>query len=468
MAGVVRRLLDSFGLRGTSVPVPRSPSWHGGIFGRIVVREPNTGAWQRNEELRVESILSNPAVFACVSLIASDIAKCRLRLVELVDGVWEETTSTAFSPVLRKPNRYQTIIQFLETWLYSKLLSGNTYVLKERDTRGVVRAGYVLDPSRVRPLVTPSGDVYYELNRDDLSGISPDSDGRPLVAPANEIIHDRFNTLFHPLVGIPPLFACAGAAYQGLQIQANSTRFFAKGSNPSGVLTAPGFIAQDTADRLKAYFETEFSGDNAGKVAVVGDGLKYEKMSATAVDSQLTEQVKQTTETICATYHVPASLIDSSHQPPYANSEPLLQQYYSQCLQTLMTAVETCLDEGLELPVPYGTEFDIDDLIWFDTKTRTTAAAESIRGGTLSPNEARAKYFGLGPVEGGDSPYLQQQNFSLSALAKRDANDPFAKPAAPVPAVPAVDTTPEDDEDDVEKVYARVHAKAVATGLYAS
>ena len=31
------------------------------------------------------------------------------------------------------------------------------------------------------------------------------------------------------------------------------------------------------------------------------------------------------------------------------------------------------------------------------------------------------------PVEGGDSPYLQQQNYSLEALAKRDAaSDPFA------------------------------------------
>lgn len=432
----------------------------------LVVREPYTGAWQANAEIRLESVLANPAVFACISLIASDIAKCRLRLVMLDDGIWEETTSPAFSPVLKKPNRYQTIVQFLETWMYSKLPTGNSYVLKERDNRGVVRALYVLDPSRVVPLVTPAHDVYYELRRDDLSGVAEDS-GNPLVVPASEIIHDRFNTLFHPLVGISPLFACSGAANQGLQIQSNSTQFFAKGSNPSGVLTAPGVISQDTADRLKAYFETEFSGANAGKVAVVGDGLKYDKLSATAVDSQLIEQLKWTTETVCSAFHVPAALIDSSHQPPYANSEPLLQQYYSQCLQTLMTALETSLDEGLELPSPYGTEFDIDDLLWFDTKTRTNAAAEAIRGGTLSPNEARAKYFGLGKVDGGDSPYLQQQNFSLAALAERDANDPFAKPAAAVPATPAVDTTPE-DEDDVEKFLAVVQAKAVDEGLYAS
>jgi hypothetical protein len=38
-------------------------------------------------------------------------------------------------------------------------------------------------------------------------------------------------------------------------------------------------------------------------------------------------------------------------------------------------------------------------------------------------------------VSGGESPYLQQQNYSLAALNKRDTGeDPFGKPAASAPA----------------------------------
>lgn len=55
----------------------------------------------------------------------------------------------------------------------------------------------------------------------------------------------------------------------------------------------------------------------------------------------------------------------------------------------------------------------------------------------MKPDEARAK-FGLEPVDGGDTPYLQQQNFALSSLAKRDAlPNPFVidKPASnPTPS----------------------------------
>ena len=84
------------------------------------------------------------------------------------------------------------------------------------------------------------------------------------------------------------------------------------------------------------------------------------------------------------------------------------------------------LDEGLGLstgqPQTLGTEFDLDDLIRMDTPTRVKAAQDSIGSGGMSPNEARKKYFGLGPVPGGDSCYMQQQQFSLEALSKRDEN----------------------------------------------
>jgi HK97 family phage portal protein len=410
-----------------------------------VVRESYTGAWQQNAaEITVPSALGYPAVFACITLIASDIGKLRLRLVEQDDeGIWREVESPAFTPFLRKPNRYQTTQKFLEQWIVSKLTYGNAYVLKQRDDRNVVIAAYVLDPKQVTPLLAPDGAVFYQLGPWDLAGLPADL---PAV-PAREVMHDLMVPLFHPLIGVTPIYACGLAAQQGLSIQQNSTTFFAGGSNPGGVLTAPGNIDEATAKRLKEYWDAHYTGANVGKVAVLGDGLKYEAMSVNAVDAQLIEQLKWTVETICACHHVPAALIDSSHQPPYANSEPLMQQYYSQCLQSLIVALEATLDEGLGLVTvadhTYGTELDIDDLIWMDTTTRTKAATDAISGGALSPNEARAKYFGLGSVSGGESPYLQQQQFSLAALAERDAEQPFAKPTAAAPAV-SVDEAPDE------------------------
>lgn len=411
-----------------------------------VIGESFPGAWQRNIEIAVDDVLSYAPVFACATLIAADIGKLRIKLVEQDDhGVWFETSNTAHSPVLRKPNHYQTRIAFINQWLVSKLVHGKTYVLKQRDQRGVVDALYVLDPTRVWPLVAPNGDVYYKLGTDPLAQVEEDEG---LVVPARELIHDVYATLWHPLIGVSPILACGLAATQGQRIQTNSTYLFANGSQPGGILTAPGTISDATAARLKTYWEENFNGQNAGKVAVVSDGLKYEPMAVNPVDAQLIEQLKWTAEQIAMAFRVPYHMVGGP-LPNYNNIEALNQQYYSQCLQAHIESIELLLDEGLELGVnasgrQLGTEFELDDLFRLDAVNRVTAAKQAITAG-LSPNEVRWKYFDLGPVPGGDSPLVQQQNFSLEAINRRDTSgDPFGTTPAPPPADEA------DAEDELE------------------
>jgi HK97 family phage portal protein len=424
-------------LRSVFLPGPRPPAAGAAGAWMPIVREPYTGAWQNNQELRLETALSNPVVFRCVSLIATDVGKLPLRLMAVDgNGIWHETTSPAFSPVLRTPNRYQTPAQFFETWMISKLLWGNTYVLKDRDARGVVTALYVLDPCRVKPLVSPEGAVYYELQVNELAGIL--STAGPLVVPARELIHDRWNCAFHPLVGLSPLYACGGAASQGNAIQSASTAFFSKGGQPSGVMMPPDptiEMDQATIERLSATWK----GLGPGGTAFLGRLFKYEPVGSSAVDAELTAQLGMTAKTIAGCFGVPISMVDSSQQPPYANSEASTLQYHSQCLQTHLTAIEVLMDAGLELPAPYGTEFDLDDLIWLDVGTRTKAAHDAIGAGAMTPNEARRKYFGLGPVPGGDTPYLQQQYVSLESLSNRDlgVTAPAPAPVSPSGLAPA-------------------------------
>ncbi|ACL57574.1 phage portal protein [Methylobacterium nodulans] len=407
-------------------PVPQ------GRGGWLRILESVAGAWQQSVAVKYNAVLSHHADFACRTLIASDIAKLRIKLVQRGDdGIWAEVTNPAYSPVLRKPNHFQNRIQFMESWVLSKLQSGNSIVLKQRDNRGVVVRLYVLDWNLVTPLVADDGSVFYQLNTDRISGLTGS-----VVVPAREIIHDRFNCFFHPLIGLSPIFAGGLAATQGLAIQNDSTQFFQNGAQPSGILTAPGAIHDDTAKRLKEHWESNYSGKNAGKVAVLGDGLKYEPMKAKAVDFQLIEQLRWTAEVVCSTYHVPPYKIGVGPLPSYNNVQALNIEYYSQCLQALIEAIELCLDEGLGLAEGIGTEFDVDNLLRMDTTALINAEKEAVGAGIKSPNEARRR-LDLKPVPGGESPYLQQQNFSLAALAKRDAQaDPFHPAAVDAPPDP--------------------------------
>jgi HK97 family phage portal protein len=420
----------------------------GGVYGGSWISlgsslEPFAGAWQRNIRLDHNLAMTYHAVFSCETLIASDIAKLRVKLVEQdASGLWSETTNPAYSPVLRRPNPYQSRIQFWEHWILSKLSRGNTYALKQRDQRGVVNALYILDPTRVTPLVADDGSVFYRLNSDTLSGMSDD-----VVVPAREIIHDRFNCMFHPLVGISPLFASGLAATQGLNIQSASVRLFENNSTPGGLLIAPTAVTQDQEDRMKAQWEQNFCGKNVGRVAILQNNMRYEKMTLTAVEGQLIEQLKWSADVVCSTFHVPPYKIGIGPMPTYNNIQALNVEYFSQCLQSLLESAELCLDEGLEMAPTIGTEFDLENLLRMDSMTQVTVEKEAVLAGIKSPNESRRR-FDLKPVTGGEGPYLQQQNYSLAALAKRDAQaDPFA-PATP-PAQPAPTAAAEDAPADI-------------------
>ena len=418
-----------------------------------LVVESFTGAWQRHVEVNRDVVLAYHAVYACVTLISGDVAKLRLKLVEKRDGFWTEIESAAFSPVLRKPNRYQTRNQFMQQWIACKLIHGNTFILKQRDNRGVVSALYILDPERVTTMIAPDGAVYYQLRRDDLAQLPEDV----VAVPASEIIHDRMEPLWHPLVGVSPIFANGLAATQGLEIQNSSTRFFGNNSRPGGILTAPGVIDETQAKAMRDRWNENYSGENAGKVAVLGSGLTYVPIAVNATDSQLIEQLKWTAETVCSAFHVPPYMVGVGPVPAYNNVEALSQMYYSQCIQKLLEDAEAVLDYGLELPRNYGTEFDIDGLLRMDTATRFDALGKAIGAGWMAPNEARRRE-DLPPVPGGDSPMLQQQNWSLEQLAKRDI-------IADKPAVAAPPAAPEDDAEDDAEAEMRSLLEHIQKGL---
>lgn len=411
--------------------------------------EPYAGAWQAGVTVdSPKDMLTFSGIYAPLTLIAQDIAKLRIKLNQDENGIEVEvTTGAPWLSVLRRPNHYQNRIKFIEQWIISKLIFGNTYVLKERDARGVVTSLYILDATRVKVLVADSGDVYYQLSADSLSGIS-----KEVTVPAQEIIHDMAVCLWHPLVGVSPMIAAAMSATQGRRIQNNSSKFFENMSRPSGMLTAPGIIDDTTAKRLKEEWETNFTGANLGRMAVLGDGLKYEAMTIPAEQAQLIEQLEWTVKDIAACFHMPLFKVGGP-VPANHTIEALNLQYYSDCLQSHIEQLELCLDEGLQLPTKYCVELDTTQLARMDTAAQVEVLSKSVAGAIMAPNEARKK-LNLPKVTGGDSPMIQQQNYSLAALAKRDAKeDPFAaaKPPAPAPTpAPAIEPPKKEDDEDKE------------------
>ena len=415
-----------------------------------IISEPFAGAWQRNQEEKRGDLITYPTLYACIYRIQSDIGKLPARLMQLQSsGVWVEVSSPAYSPVLRKPNDHQTANQFREHWMLSKLIQGNAYILKRRDNRGVVTALYVLDPQRVLPMVSDAGNVYYQLQTDAINTLPADYPADQLVVPASEIIHDRCMAVHHPLVGVPPLAAAYWPALKNMKIMRSATDFFTNNAQPGGILSGPAGMTEDDAQKLKTYWVENFTGQNAGRIAVIGADVKFTSFAMKSIDAQMIEQMKYSDEQICQPFGMPPFKVGIGTIPAGLDVDDINQLYYSDALQPHIEHMETLLDEGLKIERPLGVELNLEPLLRMDEGKRADVATKLVSGGVETPNEGRLR-FNRPPLEGGDTVYMQQQDIPLEQARLNTVQriDPPAEPA---------------QDDDAEEIRAFMNTqKAIA------
>lgn len=422
------------------------------------VIEPFSGAFQQNVEEKRGDLITYPTLYACLYRISSDIGKLPYMLMastpEGISRLAPESQQAAYT-VLQTPNAFQTQGQFREYWMLSKLTQGNTYVLKRRDDRRVVVDMYILDPERVMPLVSDAGEVFYQLYTDPLNTLPANYPTANLIVPASEIIHDRCMTVHNPLIGIPPLAAAYWPALKNMKIMRSATEFFANNAQPGGILTAPAGMSDEDAEAVKKYWATNFTGQNSGRIAIIGADMKFTAFAQKSVDSQMVEQMRYSDEQICQPFGIPPFKVGIGSIPSGLGVDGLNQLYYADALQPHIEHMEALLDKGLNIKKPLAVELDIEPLLRMDQGKRADVASKLVGAGIETPNEGRLR-FNYGPLLGGDTVYLQQQDFPLDQVRLNKIAQPLAAPT------PEPEDSAAEEETSAEKMFFQMLEKRFA------
>lgn len=436
-----RRAMQRATVAGTLVsghpPNPLPPLSHG------FVHEPYSGAWQQNIWCRAPSDPANfSAVFACVQIISTDVAKLTpIVYRRLEDGSKEPHPQHPAQRVLLHPNEFQTRVDFFQQLMASILLVGPSYTYLQRDARNVVSAMYPLSPYRTTPTIADDGSLFFEAGYGAASSLIPyetDWAHRSYIPARDIMYHRELTSPSNPLVAISPITAALTSAMMGSLIQSQQQAFYENMSRSSGILTAPHKISKETADRLRVDWEQNFRGGSIGRVAVLGEGLDWKPLSLSAVDSQLIDALKWTVGDVARAYRVPDYMLGIAAGGAHTSksAEQLTRNYYAQTLSYHLEALEVRLADALDLAPDVFIEFDMAALLRADFDVRMLAYKNAINSGVYSINELRAMEE-LKPMEGGEQPLVQVQYVPLSTLAERHA----AASAKPV-SVPVQPTTP--------------------------
>jgi HK97 family phage portal protein len=385
------------------------------------------GSWQmgRNSSQAHLELVAFSAVYACVNTIASDVAKLPM-LVYKVDqstGARALQRGDYYAALMRAPNDYQTHADFMYGLVQSYLLQGNAYAYcGKRNGRGEVVEMHVLNPYRVRPMITDGGEIFYDCSQDFLAGLKDST-----MVPARDMIHHRLPLVpGYPLVGVTPIFAAAASSAVGIQILKDSQQFFANSARPSGILQSTINLGDEQKRKAKEEWDIAYRGREYGKVAILPTGLTWSPITITAQDAQLIEQLRWSVEDVARVFRVPTFMLGDVSKVTYRNSEQLARAYLTGCLSFHIEALEERFESAFQFPSTYELKFDLTQLLRTEIDIRYAAYQSSLNGGWQSINEVRAQE-GLEPVPGGEEPRVQMQYIPLSA-----ANEPPA-PAAPAP-----------------------------------
>lgn len=407
---------------------PPGGAWGGGWS---VIHDFQAGAFEQGlPPLTDKQMNTQSCVYACRALIANSIAKLPLNQIELKDGAWQKVPSDY--ELLTRPSKIANRITWVSYLVHSMLGAGAGFGLKRYES-GKLRYIELLHPS-TEVLVSELGEVFYRLNSNIYSHLPEEQ----RTVPGEYIFHVPYNTLVHPLIGVPPLEAARAAALSGSAVMTKQARTHANRPQVYGFLKVPVTLTDAQAVAAKEAWKTSNGPDGAG-VAVLRNGVDFEPLQMTAKEAESAQALNLANEDIARAFGVPKHLLGIGTIPSAANAEALMLGFYSQTLQPIAELIELTLDEAIDLPAKIGVEFDVSALSRLDTKGRYEALRSATGGAALlSVNEGRAEE-GLAPVEGGEKPMRQMQDVPI--------NTPIAPPE---PQLPEGELS-EDDADEMDK-----------------
>lgn len=376
-----------------------------------VIHDYFQGAFEQGLPALTNSQMNQQAcVYACITLIANSIAKLPLNQIQRIDGVWQRVDPTY--EVLTRPSKIANRITWTSYAVISMLTHGAAFGLK-RYQNGQVRYIELLHPS-TEVLVSEMGEVYYRLSANIYSHLGEVQ----RTVPAEHIFHVPYNTLTHPLIGVPPLEAAKAAALSGSAIMSKQARTHATKPEVHGFLKVPVTLTDAQAQAAKEAWKASNSSDGAG-IAVLRNGVDFQPYTVTAKEAESAAALNLANEDIARAFGVPKHLLGIGTIPSAANAEALMLDFYSRTLQPIAELIELAVDEALELPPDVGVQFDVDALSRLDTKGRLEAHRASVDGGLRAINEVRAEE-GWPAVPGGDTPRVQMQDVPLGAVADEE------------------------------------------------
>ena len=358
------------------------------------------------------SAMQMTAVYSCVRFLAEAIAGLPLHLYTYKeDGGKEKAIGHPLYLLLHdEPNPEMSSFVFRETLMTHLLLWGNAYAQIIRNGKGEVVALYPLMPNRMTVDRDSSGQLFYsyQMNNSD----APTMKTGTVILKPSDVLHIP-GLGFDGLVGYSPIAMAKNAIGLAIATEEYGAKFFANGATPGGLLEYPGTVKDP--DRVRESWNKGFSGsENAGKVAILEEGMKYTPISIAPDQAQFLETRKFQINEIARIFRVPPHMVGDLEKSSFSNIEQQSLEFVKYTLDPWVVRWEQSLSRALFTPEEkkqYFFKLNVEGLLRGDYQSRMNGYATARQNGWMSANDIRElENLDRIPAEEGGDLYLINGN----------------------------------------------------------
>lgn len=358
----------------------------------------------------LDSAMSLPIVWTCVSLLSRTVASLPLVLYRRLEKGKERATDHPLYSVLHDiPNPEMTAYDLHAALMAHLALWGNAYCEIVRDASGYPRELWPIAPNRVSWSRVAPGKLLYEV----------DVDGNRIFLRGENVLHLRSLTS-DGRRGYSFLSLARDEIGLGLASREYGSRYFAQDGRPGGVLKHPSNLSDDTVQRLRASWESAHSGlENSHRVAILEEGMEWQQIGLPPEDMQFLQTRQMTRGEIASWFHIPPHMVGDTQKSTSWGSgiESQSQGFLTYTLMPWLTAWSQEVNRSLLTQIDRRdlyAEHVTQALLRGDLAARYQAYSQGRQWGWLSVNDIR-ELENLNAVEGGDV-YLSPLNMGNSDL----------------------------------------------------
>ena len=385
------------------------------LFGRTTSGKP----------VNERTAMQTTAVYACVRILAEAVASLPLHVYEYQDDGGKKLVHDhpLYYLLHDEPNPEMTSFVFRETLMSHLLIWGNAYAQIIRDGAGRVLGLYPLLPDKMDVQRDDKGNIYYVYSRN--------SDENPMFKEYGNIRLKAEDVLHIPglgfdgLIGYSPIAMAKNAVGMTLACEEYGASFFANGANPGGVLEHPGVLKDPS--KVRESWNSVYRGvNNAHKIAVLEEGMKYQQIGIPPEEAQFLETRKFQINEIARLYRIPPHMVGDLDKSSFSNIEQQSLEFVKYTLDPWVIRWEQSLQRSLLLLGEKGKYFiklNVDGLLRGDYQSRMNGYAVGRQNGWFSANDIR-EMENMNPIPDEEGGNLYLINGAMTKLADAGA---FAK-----------------------------------------